>query len=67
MKVVNLVAVIAGAAAVIIIILAGLRYIQSGGNSEDVTGARRAIIYAVVGLIFIVLARSLIALVLKGL
>jgi hypothetical protein len=67
MKIVNIVAIVAGFAAVLIIILGGLRYIQSGGSTEDVAGAKRAIIYAIVGLVVIVLGRTIIALVLKGL
>jgi hypothetical protein len=65
-KIANIVALIAGVAAVIIIILAGLRLVQSGGSSEDVAGARRAILYAIIGLIVIVLARALIGLALNA-
>lgn len=65
LKITNIVAVIAGVAAVVIIILAGLRFIQSGGSSEDIAGARRSIIYASVGLVVIVLARALIGLILS--
>lgn len=61
MDVVNIVALIAGAAAVIIIVLAGLRFVSSGGSSEDIAGARRTIIYALVGLVILVLARTLVA------
>ncbi len=61
MKIVNIIAVIAGAAAVIIIILAGLRYVTSGGSSDDLVGAKRTLIYAVVGIIVIVLARTIVA------
>jgi hypothetical protein len=66
LKVANIVAVIAGAAAVIIIILAGLRYVQSSGNTEDIAGARRTIVYAIVGLVVIVLARVLVGLALSA-
>jgi hypothetical protein len=65
MKIANIVAVVAGVAAVIIIILAGLRYIQAGGSTEDIAGARRTIIYAVAGLVIIVLGRTIIAFVLR--
>jgi hypothetical protein len=64
MKVTNIVAVIAGIAAVIIIILAGMRMVTSGGSSEDIAGARRSLIYAIVGLVVIALARVIIGLVL---
>lgn len=67
LKVANIIAVIAGLAAVIIIILAGLRFIQSGGNAEDVAGARRSILYASVGLVVIVVARTILGLILNAL
>jgi len=66
-KVTNLIALIAGVTAVIIIILAGLRFVTSGGGSEDVAGARRTIIYALVGVVVIILARTLIIYILSKL
>lgn len=63
MKIVNFVSLIAGIAAVVIIILAGLRMVQSGGNAEDTAGARRALIYAAVGLIVIALSRVILSVV----
>ena len=66
LNIANLIAIIAGVAAVIIIILGGLRLIQSGGNPENVAGARRAIIYALVGIIVIVLARTILGLVITS-
>jgi hypothetical protein len=66
-KIANVIAVIAGIAAVIIIILAGLRLVTSGGNTDDAVGARRAVIYAAVGLIVIALARAIIILILSRL
>lgn len=64
LKIANVVAVVAGIAAVIIIVLAGLRMVTSSGSSEDIAGARRTLIYAIVGIIVIVLARTIIGLVL---
>ena len=66
LKIANIIALLAGAAAVIIILLAGLRLVQSGGSAEDITGARRSIIYAAVGLVVIVIARLLIGLALSA-
>ena len=59
-KVTGVVALITGFAAVLVIFLAGLRLVQSSGNAEDIAGARRAIIYALVGLVVVILARTLI-------
>lgn len=63
----NIVAYIAGAAAIIIIIISALKFITSGSNvstgsrtDTDVEDARRALANAVIGLVVIVLARTLI-------
>lgn len=66
-KITNIVAIIAGAAAVIIIIISGLRYITSGGDSNAVSNAKNALIGALIGLTVIVLARALISFVLRKL
>ncbi len=61
MKVVDIIAFVGGAVAVVILILAGMRFVTSAGNSDDVAGARRSIIYASVGLIVIALSRTIVA------
>lgn len=63
----NIVALLAGVAAVVIIIIAGLQYILANGDSTKLTNARNAIIYAAIGLIFIVVARGVIIFVLNRL
>jgi hypothetical protein len=66
-RIANGVALIAGAAAVIIIIVSAIGMTTSGGDMQRVQTARNGVIYAVVGLVIIVLARGLIALVLNKL
>ncbi len=56
----NIVAIIAGIAAIIMIIISGLRFITAGGDSAGVTTARKTLVGALIGLAVIVLARSLI-------
>jgi hypothetical protein len=63
----NIVAFAAGAAAVIIIIVSALKLVTSGSNvstgsrtDTDVEDARRSLAGAVIGLVVIVLARTLI-------
>ena len=46
--------------AVVIIIYAGFRFITGGSNSDSVRAAREMLIYAVVGLVVIVFARTII-------
>ncbi|HSW85245.1 MAG TPA: pilin [Candidatus Saccharimonadales bacterium] len=56
----QIVAYIAGAAAVILIIISGLRYITSGGDSNAVGTAKSTLTGAIIGLLVIALASSLI-------
>jgi hypothetical protein len=59
-KATNIIALIAGIAAVIMIIVAGFKFITSQGDSGAVADARKTIIYTTVGLVVIVLARTII-------
>ena len=65
-NIVAVIAIIAGAIAVLIIVLAGLRYITSRGNPNETAKAKDAIIYAVVGLIIIISAFSIVNYVVLG-
>ena len=47
---------IVGAIAVIMIVIGGLRYVISGGDSSQVQGAKNTILYALVGVIIAILA-----------
>ena len=67
MKVATLVAIVAGLAAVIIIIVGGFRMITANGDSQGFAQARSSVIGAAVGLIIIVLARSLVVFILERL
>ena len=52
----NLFYIITGAVAVLIIIIAGFMYATSNGNPDTIKKAKNAILYAVIGLIVILLA-----------
>jgi hypothetical protein len=56
----NLIAVIAGAAAIIMIIVSGIFFVTADGDSSKAAGARNALIGAVIGLVIVVAARSII-------
>jgi hypothetical protein len=58
--IVNVFSIIVGAAAVIMIIYGGFRYITSGGDSGRVGNAKNTLIYAIVGLIIVALAQFLV-------
>ena len=56
---------IIGAIAVLIIIVAGFRFVISEGKPENITRARETIIYAVVGLIVSISAEVIVAFVIN--
>lgn len=58
--VINLFSLVVGIVAVIMIIIGGLKYITSGGDSGNVTGAKNTILYAVIGLVVVALAQFIV-------
>lgn len=58
--VVNILSLIVGIAAVIMIILGGLKYVTSGSNPQDVASARERIIYSLVALVVAALAQVIV-------
>ena len=58
--IINVFSVVVGVVAVIMIIVGGFRYITSGGDSGNVTGAKNTILYAVIGLIIVALAQFVV-------
>jgi len=63
-NVVNVFSIIVGIIAVIMIIIGGFKYITSGGDSGNVTGAKNTILYAIVGLVIVALAQFVVKFVL---
>lgn len=61
LKIARIVAIIAGLAAIIFIVLAGIRYITSAGEPAEVTKAKKTIIFALAGLVVIFLAQAIIS------
>lgn len=61
----QIVAAVAGIVAVIMLIIAGFRYINSAGDAQKAGEAKKTIIGAIVGLIIIIAAQSIITLVVK--
>jgi hypothetical protein len=62
---VNLITTIVGIAAVIMIIVNGLKYVTSSGDSNSISSAKNGIIYAIVGLIIAALAQVIVRFVLS--
>jgi hypothetical protein len=56
----NVMLFIVGAISVIMVIVGGLRYVISGGNTTNVAAAKNTILYAVVGLVIAIMAYAII-------
>ena len=56
----NILLFVIGAIAVIMIIIGGLRYVTSGGNSASISAAKNTILYAIIGIVVALLAYAVI-------
>ncbi len=66
LSVINVLSWVVGAVAVIMIIIGGLRYVISGGDSNGISGAKNTILYAIVGLVVVLFAQVIVAFVYKS-
>lgn len=58
--VINIISIVVGVVAVIMLIIGGLKYITSNGDSGNVTGAKNTILYAIIGLVVVALAQIVV-------
>lgn len=58
--VVNILLYILGAIAVVMIVIGGVRYTTSNGDSSAIKGAKDTILYAIIGLIVAILAYAIV-------
>jgi len=58
--IINIFSAIVGVIAVIMIIVGGLRYITSGGDSNKVGTAKQTLMYAIIGLVIVALAQLIV-------
>lgn len=65
-QIIKIFSIIVGFISVVMIIIGGIKYITSGGDSGNVSGAKNTIIYAIIGLIVVVLAQVLVHFVLNS-
>jgi hypothetical protein len=61
---INIFSVIVGVIAVVMIIIGGVKYITSGGDAGNVTGAKNTILYAIIGLVVVALSQVIVQFVL---
>lgn len=66
-SIINIISIIVGIAAVIMIIIGGFKFVTSGSNPQEVEKAREIIIYAIVGLIVVAIAQTIVRFVLQRL
>ena len=59
-QVTNTILYIVGIIAVIMLIIGGIRYVISGGDSKKVTDAKNTIMYAIIGLIIAILSYAIV-------
>jgi magnesium-transporting ATPase (P-type) len=58
--IINILSVIVGIAAVIMIILGGLKFITSNGDANKIGSAKNTLLYAIIGLVIVVLAQVIV-------
>ncbi len=62
---INILSIVVGIVAVIMIIVGGFKYITSNGDSGAVSSAKNTILYAIVGLVIVALAQIIVRFVLR--
>jgi hypothetical protein len=58
--IINIFSLVVGVVSVIMIIIGGFRYITSGGDSSNVSAAKNTILYAIIGLVIVALAQTIV-------
>lgn len=66
-KAANIITIITGIAGVIMIAVSGIRYILASGDPSNVTAAKNTIIFTLVGLVVVVMARTIIVFIINRL
>ena len=66
-QITNTILYIVGIIAVIMLIIGGIRYVVSGGDSKKVTDAKNTVLYAIIGLVIAVFAYAIVNFVITSL
>ena len=59
-SIINMMLFVLGAISVIMIVIGGIRYTTSNGDSNGIQGAKNTILYAIVGLVVAILAYAMV-------
>lgn len=62
---INMLSVVAGIVAVIMLIVSGFKYVTSQGDAAQISNSKKTIIYAIVGLVLVAFAQFIVRFVLK--
>lgn len=65
-KIIDILSVLVGAVAVIMLIVAGFRFVSSAGSETAVAGARKTVLYALIGLVLVAIAQTIVHFVLNN-
>ena len=63
----NTILYIVGIVAVLMLIIGGIKYVVSGGDSKKVTDAKNTVLYAIIGLVIAFLAYAIVNFVISAL
>ncbi len=66
-QITNTVLFIVGVIAVIMLIIGGIKYVISGGDSKKVTDAKNTVLYAIIGMVIAVFSYAIVTFVLSAL
>ena len=66
-QITNVILYIVGIVAVIMLIVGGIRYVVSGGDSKKVTDAKNTVLYAIIGLVICFFAFAIVNFVISSL
>lgn len=64
-RVVSILSMVVGVLSVIMIVIGGLRYVLSAGDSNNTGAAKNTILYAVIGLVIALLAQAIVVFVIS--
>lgn len=64
-QVINIISLVVGVVAVVMVIYGGFKYITSGGEGGNVSSAKNTILYAIIGLVIVALAQVIVRFVLS--
>ena len=58
--VVDILSILVGVLAVIMIIISGFKYVTSGGEGQKIAGAKSTLLYAIIGILIVALAQTIV-------